>query len=142
MGSTLLRFKPPTRHERQTPKVLPLPIMLVQRFLIEASSCKLSVPRRNGVSVAAGGWIVVPKATMPGANGNPGVLTSAAELVQLVPVNSAPAPVASNLITTELGLTPVSVLLIKSSVTDRDANAFGVSKHEQQEMSCSSGENA
>ena len=56
----LAPFKPPTRHERQMPKVLPLRTMLVQRFLIEASSCKLSVPRWNGVSVAAGGKPVIP----------------------------------------------------------------------------------
>jgi hypothetical protein len=44
--------------------------------------------------------------------------------------------------TTELGRTPVSVLLVKSFTTERETNPLGVTTQEQQDTSCSSGENA
>ena len=82
----------------------------------------------------------MPNATKPAANGKLVVPARAAELVQVAPLKSAPAPVATNLTTTELGFTPVRVLLIKSEFTDSDARALGVSKQEQHEINCSSGE--
>jgi hypothetical protein len=66
----------------------------------------------------------------------------AAEFVQLVPVPPAPARVESSFITIEVGLTLVSVLLIRSFTADNDASPFGVTKHEQQATSSSSGEKA
>ena len=48
---------------------------------------------------------------------------------------------ANNLITTEFGRMPVSVLLVRSLTTDRLFKPFGVIRVEQHEISCSSGEN-
>ena len=112
------------------------------------SSAALSVPRLNGVSVVANvpctaaAWTVVPKANMPFASGNAAEPANAALLVQFVPVNPTPAPVLTSFTTTELGRTPVRVLLIKSLLTDREAKPLGVIRQEQQDTNCSSGENA
>lgn len=112
-----------------------------------ASSSGLSVAFRKGVSVtpkvpATGAiWIVVPNANRPGANGNAADPAVAALFVQLMPVYVGPAPVLTNFTTTEFGFTPVSVLLITSSFTDKETNPLGVIRQEQQEINCSSGEN-
>jgi hypothetical protein len=45
------------------------------------------------------------------------------------------------LTTTEVGITPVNVLLARSFFTERETKAFGVTGHVQQEINCSSGEN-
>ena len=65
-------------------------------------------------------------------------VTFAAELVQLRPSGT----VASSLTTIAVGTAGVSVLLIRSFFAEREISPFGVTGHEQQEMSCSSGENA
>ena len=113
-----------------------------------ASSAALSEPLLNGVSVVANvpatgaAWTVVPKANMPLASGNVAEPANAALLVQLPPAKLAPAPVLTSFTTTELGRTPVRVLLIRSLFTESEANPFGVIRQEQQETNCSSGENA
>ena len=130
------------------PNVLPLPMMFVQRFLMLASSAGLNVARMKGVSVrlnapaAAPACSVVPKASTPPASGKGAVPAKAAELVQLVPVKLAAAPVFTSFTTIELGRTPVSVLLIMSWFTESDTKPLGVMRQEQQLTSCSSGENA
>ena len=129
------------------PKVLPLPTMLVQRLVILANSCGLKVALEKGVSVGVkpapgAACSVVPKERMPPASGKASVPANAALLVQAVPVKPGPAAVFTNFTTTELGRTPVSVLLTRSWLTERETKPFGVIKHEQQETSCSSGENA
>ena len=48
-----IELKPPFLHDRQIPNVLPLPMMLAQRLVIEANSAALIVLGRNGVSVVA-----------------------------------------------------------------------------------------
>ena len=88
-------------------------------MVILANSPSLKVALRNGVSVTANpaptpACRVVPYASMPIADGNPAVPAKAALLAQLFPVKLAPAPVVTTLTTTELGRTPVSVLLTKS----------------------------
>lgn len=67
-------------------------------------------------------------------------VNEAALLVQLVPVPPVPARVARSLITTEFGRTPVSVLLIKSFCAESETSPFGVTRQEQHEINCSSGE--
>ena len=58
--------KPPRRQERQIPNVLPLPMMLLQRFVMLARSPTLRVAERKGVSVmlnelpAGGGSVFNP----------------------------------------------------------------------------------
>ena len=66
----------------------------------------------------------------------------AALLLQEVPEPPVPAKVASSLITIEFGRIPVRVLLTRSLFPVRFTSPFGVTKQEQQEISCSSGENA
>jgi len=44
--------------------------------------------------------------------------------------------------TMEFGTAGVRVLLIKSFLAERETSAFGVTTQEQQEINCSSGENA
>jgi len=110
------------------PNVLPLPMMFEQRLVMLESSPGLNVAAVKGVSVrlkeAAGATCsVVPQASMPPAK---------------APV---PGKEATSLTTTEVGLTPVRVLLIRSLSTDRETSAFGVTRQEQQEINCSSGEN-
>lgn len=56
----------------------------------------------------------------------------AALFVQLMPVKAAVAPVFTSLITTEFGRTPVSVLLMRSLLTDRETRPLGVIRQEQQ----------
>src|ERR1039458_9665678 len=53
-----------------------------------------------------------------------------------------PARVESTFTTTEDGTTPVRVLIVRSRLTPNSTTPFGVMRQEQQEMSCSSGENA
>jgi hypothetical protein len=48
------------------------------------------------------------------------------------------ADVATSLITIDVGTAGVRVLLIKSVRAEREASAFGVTGHEQQEINCSS----
>src|SRR5947209_1128790 len=86
--------------------------------------------------------MVVPHAARPGARVFPAVPAVAALLLQLVPDPPAPARVETSLMATELGLTPVSVLLIRSFTTDSETSPFGVTRQEQQDTSCSSGEKA
>ena len=121
-------------------------MIFVQRLVIEASSCALSVPGRIGFSVvpkpAPCAWIVVLKPSPPLAiSGFAALPATAAALVQLVPVKFALAPVGITFTTTELGRTPVSVLLTMSFLIDSDTSPFGVTRQEQQLTSCSSGEN-
>ena len=47
----LVALNPLVLHERQMPKVLPLPMMFVQRFVMLASSAALKVAWMNGVAV-------------------------------------------------------------------------------------------
>src|SRR5579863_4455330 len=53
-----------------------------------------------------------------------------------------PPLVASSFTTTDVGRAGVKVLLIRSRFTPRLTSAFGVTLQEQQDTSCSSGENA
>src|SRR2546422_7673202 len=50
--------------------------------------------------------------------------------------------VESSFTTIEFGRTPVSVLLTRSLLAERDTSPLGVIRQEQQEINCSSGENA
>src|SRR5271165_374443 len=84
--------------------------------------------------------MVVPHASIPRASPSPE--TVAALLVQLDPDPPVPARVETSFTTTELGRTPVKVLLTRSLFTDKETKPFGVTRQEQQETSCSSGENA
>ena len=129
------------------PKLLPLPMIFVQRLVIEANSPGLKLARKKGVSVTLNPVVgapcsVVPNACIAPTNGKAAVPASAALLVQEVPLNAIPAPVLTSFTTTEFGRTPVSVLLVRSLVTDSETKPFGVIRQEQQEISCSSGENA
>ena len=78
--------------------------------------------------------MVVPQACIPGAK----FMKFGVAALQVEPTGW----LASNLITTEFGLTPVSVLLVRSSLTDSEFSPFGVTRQEQQEINCSSGEKA
>ncbi len=96
-------------------KVLPLPIMVEQRLVMLASSCGLSVAARNGDSVVAkppveSACTVVPKASKPLTKGKAAVPANPALLVQVAPVNPAPAPVLTSFTTTEFGRTTVKDL--------------------------------
>jgi hypothetical protein len=62
--------------------------------------------------------------------------------VQSVPLPPVPAIVDNNFTAIEPGRTPVNVLLVRSFTTDKEASPFGVTRQEQQEINCSSGENA
>ena len=135
--------KPPDRHDLQMPKVLPLPMMLVQRLAILVSSAALSVACVNGASVGVKSPVtaackLVRQACKPAASG----LGAAARFVQLVPLPPGPAKVESSFTTIELGRTPVSVFAMMSWSTERDTKPFGVTKQEQHEINCSSGEKA
>ena len=84
------------------PKPLPLPIILLQRFVILFSSARLSVDGVNAFSVIANvlagvACKVVPQAPSPDASG-PGV---AAVLLQEVEAPESPARVDTSFITTE-----------------------------------------
>src|SRR5215472_16437582 len=101
--------------------------MDAQRPPMLASSPALSVAGVNAVSVTLkaatpGGalWIVVPQAARPFAA--VAVPTVAALFEQLVPVPPGPASVAYNLTTAEVGMTPVSVLEVRSRFTPRFTN--------------------
>ena len=105
------------------PNPLPLPMMFVQRLVMLASSPALRVAGVNAVSVvwtatasaAAPAWRVVPHAANPFTIGCAESPASAALFEQLVPVPPVPpAPVATSLITTEFGTTPVNVLSVRS----------------------------
>lgn len=146
----LIAPSPPVRQDLQMPKVLPLPTMFVQRFVRLASSSRLMRLPLNDVSVTllrvvapvGAVWMVVPHPRTPGAKGNAGEPASAALLVHAAPLKAGPAPVLTSLTTTELGRIPVSVLLTKSLLIERETSAFGVTRHEQHEINCSSGESA
>jgi hypothetical protein len=110
-----------------------------------ASSCVLSTPGANGLSVtvklpAELGYKVVPHATVEPASC--AAVIVAALLLQLVPIPPLPARLVSSLTTTEVGLEPVAVYVVKSRVTPRFTRPFGVTRQEQQATSCSSGEKA
>ena len=136
------------------PKLLPLPMMLAQRPVIEASSSRFNIAGMKAVSVVANpatapACRVAPQASIPLAIGKgaapPGTEANAALLVQEVappPATATLASVLSSLITTELGRMPVKVLLTRSPFTDKDTKPLGVIRQEQQEINCSSGENA
>ena len=70
------------------------------------------------------------------------VVTIAALLLQLVPDPPGPASVERSFTTTEVGTTPVKVRIVRSRLTPRFTNPFGVTKQEQNAINCSSGENA
>jgi hypothetical protein len=76
-------------------------------------------------------WIVVAHANIPAARLAAGTF----EALQAVPA------LASTFTTTELGTAGVSVLLMRSFLTESETSAFGVTVQEQQETNCSSGEN-
>ena len=122
------------------PKPLPLAWINVHSEVSLANSPALRVDGVNAVSVTAycpavGVWCnVVPQATIPGvvAPGAP------AEFVQDPPTGT----VASSFTTMDVGTAGVNVLLIRSLRADRFTNPFGVTGQEQQEIICSSGENA
>ena len=123
--------------------------MFVQRLVMLSNSDGPSFAKRKGVSVVANepaagpACAVVPQATIPAASLNPLTLPATAALfVQDAPAKSELALVATILMTTELGRTPVRVLLIKSLLTDREINPFGVIRQEQHDTNCSSGEKA
>jgi len=111
----------------------------VHSWVILVSSPALRVAGRNAVSVrekapvVVPAWTVVPHASMPEASA-PG---DAAELAQLPPTGAD----ARSLMTMDVGTAGVSVLLMRSALADSDTSPLGVTGHEQQEMSCSSGEN-
>ena len=138
------------------PKVLPLPMMFVQRPVRLASCWSLVYDRKKGTSLAAkllatGVFSnLVPQARRPESPagtllflkiGKFAVPASAALFVQFVPLPVGPASVGIRVTVSELGRIPVSVLLIKSPSIERLASPFGVIIQEQQETSCSSGEN-
>ena len=78
----------------------------------------------------------MPQAASPGDN--PACEIADAELVQLPPTGA----VATSFTTTEVGTAGVSVLLVKSLLTDSDTSPFGVTGQEQHDTNCSSGEKA
>ncbi len=82
------------------------------------------------VPATGNSWSVVPQALRPPAR-VPGF--AALQEVELLEARS--------LTTTEFGTAGVRVLLTKSPRTERLLSAFGVTTQEQQETSCSSGEN-
>ena len=121
--------------------------MFVQRFVMLVNSDGPIVAKRKGVSVVANepgagpACAVVPQASIPAASLNPCTVPARAALfVQDVPAKSELALVERILMTTELGRTPVRVLLIKSLLTDKDISPFGVIRQEQHDTNCSSGE--
>lgn len=81
---------------------------------------------------------MVPHADRPFARGFPGV--PAVDAVQLGA--TADALVAISLTTREVGLPGVKVLLAKSLFAEIELRPSGVTKHEQHETNCSSGEKA
>ena len=83
---------------------------------------------------------MAPQASIPGTT--LARTAVAALLLQDVPEPPVPAKVASSLTTIEFGRIPVRVLLTRSLFPVRFTSPFGVTKQEQQEISCSSGENA
>ena len=85
-------------------------------------------------------WTVVAQATIPVAR--VAEVTEAAELLQPLTPMPVPGFVASNLMTTEVTGAGVSVLVAKSTFTSSDTNPFGVTGQEQQDIICSSCENA
>src|ERR1700689_5790041 len=70
------------------------------------------------------------------------VVAPAAELVQLVPLPSPPARLASSFTVTEVGTTPVRVFTVRSLLTPRLTVWSGVTRQEQHEISSSPGSNA
>lgn len=80
----------------------------------------------------------VPNARSPGANGKLVDPAIAALELHEVPVYVGPAPVFTSFTTTELGRTPVKVLLRRSLTTDRELKPLGVTRQEQQAINCSS----
>lgn len=82
--------------------------------------------------------MVVPQAALLPAmtTGKPGLPAAAALLPHEVP------RVAKSLTTIEFGRMPVRVVLIRSSTTDSAARPLGVTRQEQHDTICSSGENA
>src|SRR5262249_23704259 len=106
-----------------------------QSEVIRASSAALRVAGAKRPSVNANppgvvdrAWIDVPQASRPVARA-PG-----AEALQ--------APVKDTSLTTiELGTAGVNVLVATSLRADNETKAFGVTTQQQQEISCSSGEN-
>ena len=139
--------RPPNRQDLQMPKPLPLVWMNPQRFEIRVNSAALRVAVEKRVSVSpyvvAGvpevtgkAWIVVPKAAMPVT----GKLVPVPTVDALQEAAVVPAD-ANSLITIDVGTPGVRVLLIKSLRAEREISAFGVTRQEQQEINCSSGEN-
>src|ERR1041385_9246396 len=105
-------------------------MMLAHRPVMLRSSPALSVAGENRDSVTLGVLIpagakckVVPQASMPPCR----AFVAGSD--------------ATSLITAELGTTCVNVLVSRSAPTERCTNAFGVTRQEQHDTSCSSGEN-
>ena len=84
----------------------------------------------------------MPQASIPPTIGFAAAPAVAALLAQEVPEPPAPANVDTNLTTMEFGRIPVNVLLTRSLFAVRCTRPFGVTRQEQQEINCSSGENA
>jgi hypothetical protein len=124
------------------PKPLPFARMKVQRLPIRLNSPALGVAVVKAVSVTAyvpetgAVWTVVPQAARPVAS--VAVVTEGEELLQ----EPATETVASSLTTMEVGRFENRLLGTISRFTDKETKPFGVTGQEQQEKSCSSGENA
>jgi hypothetical protein len=122
------------------PNPLPFPLMNVQRPVNRLNSPALSVAGLKAVSdpknvpAATAAWVEVPQASIPDARA-PG---DAAELAQDPPTGA----LASSLITIAVGTAGVSVLLVRSWRAESETSPLGVTGQEQQEIICSSGENA
>ncbi len=119
--------------------------MKLHRVVMRASSAELSIVSENGVSVTPNvpegvptvtgvEWIDVPQADKPPASAREAGVT-----VDALQVGCAEA---SSFTTMEVGTPGVSVLLTRSLRAESETSPFGVTKQEQQDTSCSSGEKA
>src|SRR5450631_2685495 len=118
-----------------------------QSAVMRASSAPLRVALVKRVSVSpyvvegvpgvtGRAWMVVPKAAMPVTSKLfPVPTVEALQEAAVVPVD------ATSLTTMDVGTPGVRVLLIKSLRAERETSAFGVTRQEQQDINCSSGEN-
>jgi hypothetical protein len=123
-------------------------MMLAHRPAMLARSLALGVTGTNEVSTVTNNGLVLSRTLV---NVKPwdttpltvfAEVTDAALFVQLVPLPPDAASVDTNLMTSDVGLTPVMVLDTRSEFTEMLTRALGVTRQEQQEINCSSGENA
>ncbi len=140
----------------QIPAPLPLPTIKRHKLVSLVSSPGLRGSAWNRPSVtpkpAAGAGRacnLVAHARIPGAkfgvaNGLAALQVDPVKLGPALLPSGLPVPigiVASSFTTIELGTTLVRVFWTKSVLADRCTSEFGVTRQEQQEISCSSGEN-